>query len=103
VPPFPERGMKVQAWKNCVYQSLNAASGRPDDDVLIWSRQVEDESVTDETLQNVPRRYASLSRSLLPHCKTRLPENWAEISHQLWQDGSKKVSRRQVYCCSALW
>jgi len=62
MPPFPDRGTKVQAWKNCVYQSLNAASGRPDDDVLIWSRQVEDESVTDETLHKVPRRYATLSR-----------------------------------------
>ena len=61
VTAFPDGG-RYQAWKNTVYQNLNAASGRPDDEVLIWARQAEDESVSDEDLHKLPRMFATLSR-----------------------------------------
>jgi hypothetical protein len=32
-----------RAWKNLTYAELNKASGRPDDKVLAWPREVEDE------------------------------------------------------------
>ena len=57
-------GMGFRAWKNTVYQNINVASGRPDSKALEWAMQVEDESVPDEALHEVPRRFARLSQKL---------------------------------------
>ncbi len=40
LPPLPE-GNQFRAWKTAVYQSVLQASGREDDRVLLWIREVE--------------------------------------------------------------
>ena len=37
-----------RAWKNLAYQSINAASGRPDDDAMKWAMQSEEETLPED-------------------------------------------------------
>ena len=53
-----------RAWKNLVYQSVNAASGRPDDKAMRWVMQSEDQSLSDDFFHTVPKDFRTLSRKL---------------------------------------
>ena len=44
-----------RAWKLALYQNVNVASGREDDLALKWVRQAEDESISLEDLERIPR------------------------------------------------
>ena len=66
LPPIPA----YRAWKNLVYQGVNAASGRPDDKAMRWAMQSEDQSLSDDFFHTVPKEFRTLSRKLA----TRLQE-----------------------------
>ena len=53
-----------RGWRNTVLQSINEASGRPDDQALLWAKRVEDPEVNDEALEVVPDKFRTLSRKL---------------------------------------
>ena len=63
LPALPTAA-QYRAWRNLVYQSINTASGRPDDKALAWAREVEDETKELEYFDEVPRRFKLLSRKL---------------------------------------
>ena len=60
---FPDAA-RYRAWKNVFDQKINTAFGRPDDKAFIRARPVEDESISDEDLRVVPRKFAILSRKI---------------------------------------
>ena len=64
IPQLPQGTPGFRSWRNTVLQSIREASGRPDDQALVWAKQVEDPMVTDEALENVPDKSKTLSMKL---------------------------------------
>ena len=62
VPALPSVA-GFRAWL-AVCQTVNAASGREDDLALKWARQAEDESISLEDLERIPRQFTTLSRKI---------------------------------------
>ena len=61
---LPKPG-EFRAWRNTVFQNVNAAAMRHDDTALLWVKQVDDPLVTDEMLaRQSEKRYALLCKRL---------------------------------------
>ena len=56
---------QYRAWKNTVFQNINAASGRPDDEALKWALECEDlDGVPDDDLACTSMKFGLLDRRL---------------------------------------
>ncbi|MCP4240798.1 MAG: hypothetical protein GY772_09590, partial [bacterium] len=61
VPPLPNAS-QYRAWLIAVLQNLVAAAGRPDEKVIAWAREVEDDTKPPEHFATSGKRFATLDR-----------------------------------------
>ena len=86
MPSLPKAG-QFRAWKNTVFQNVNVAAQRDDDEALEWVSQVDDVNVTDEALaERPPTKFIQLSK--------RLATALQKIAHgELGREITQRVSR----------
>ena len=62
LPALPTAN-QFRAWKTAVYQIVLQASGREDDDVLSWIREVETQGAKPEDFAEKTKEFATLDRT----------------------------------------
>ena len=75
IPQHPSAN-QFRAWKNLVFQALNACSGRPDDKAIAWLLETETEGKEQTDFRESGFRFPTLDRKLAMAFQKKRLENW---------------------------